>query len=739
MAAAALGAPIAFLLTLEEGGRLSLRGSVGILEATVRAAAIRGRLAQTAVPLVLRDPSLDAHADARAAVAAVGAASMMSVPLLGTDGVIGCLCVMDEVPRGWSAADEALLRDIAAWSVGELELRRELAVHRRQEGGLHLLHSLSEGIGRTHDLHSALLVVMEHICHRTGWDHGEAWLPNEDGTRLMHSPTWFSLRSDVEHFATASSAMSFARGEGLPGMVWERGQPLWVHDLSRFPPYLRAGLARDVGLDAAVAIPILARGAVVAVLVFHTSVLEAEDERLTALVATAAAQLGPVLQRKAAEEALRRSESTLAGILYVAADAIVSVDAGQRIRLFNRGAERVFGWTAAEVLGEPLDVLLPERARGEMHRAYVERFMASDSQARWMNERGQIYGRRRDGEVFPAEATISKLGVGESCVCTVVLRDVSERQRAEQALGDARRQLESILAAAGEGIVGVGPDGRATFVNRAAAAMLGYQPREVVGRSLHDLVHHSRADGMPYPAAECPVLEVMRTGEARVVDTDVFWRRDGTSVPVQYTSTPMHDGGAVRGVVLTFSDITERRAVEDALRALAVRDDLTGLHNRRGFVSLAEQQLALSRRSGEPCVLFFFDVDDFKMINDTFGHAVGDQALIEVATTLRDTFRQSDIIGRLGGDEFVALAVSGGDDSAAAIRDRLQRRLAAANARGTLEGILALSIGVARFEGHDERSLAELMADADRALYEYKRQRREMRESARSAIISGGS
>jgi diguanylate cyclase (GGDEF)-like protein/PAS domain S-box-containing protein len=736
IAAAALRAPIAFLLVLEEDAAC-VHGNVGITDDAAHAVALGAGLTRQATATVLLDDNLsDPESPVRAAAATVGAVAMLAVPLPAADVTAGWLCVLDDAPRRWDADDEALLGELAAAGAVELTLRRELAARRSEEEGLRLLHLLSEGIAHTHDLHSALLVLLGHVAQITGWDHGEAWVPNADGTRLVHSPSWFSLRSGSESFAATSSGMSFAPGEGLPGVVWLTGQPVWMGDLSQFQPYRRAQAASDAGFRAAVAIPVLARNTVAAVLVFHSRTLGIEDHQLTRLVATAAAQLGPILQRKTAEDALRRSEAMLAGILHFTPDAIVSVDAAQRIRIFNAGAERTFGYAAAEVLGQSLDMLLPGAARGR-HGAHVEEFMASEQPARWMNERGQIAGRRKDGETFPAEATISKLGAGDDCVCTVVLRDVSERRRAERELSEARRQLESILSAAGEGIVGLDTEGRATFVNRAAADLLGYDAEELIGRALHELVHHTRADGTSYPSSDCPSLGVLRTGAARTVDTDVFWRKDGTPLPVQYTSTPIQDDGAVRGIVLTFADFTRRRAIEEALRTLATRDELTGLHNRRGFMALAEQQLALAHRSGEGCLLFYFDLNDFKRINDTSGHQVGDEALVEVAQVLRDTFRQSDIVARLGGDEFVGLAVRGSRETVDAIHERLRRRLAVANAHVPRRYTLSLSVGVAHFVPGDERSLEGLVRDADAALYEQKRLRRARVGSERSEVPVG--
>jgi protein-histidine pros-kinase len=135
------------------------------------------------------------------------------------------------------------------------------------------------------------------------------------------------------------------------------------------------------------------------------------------------------------------SPMRLAGILEIADDAIISVDAQQRITLFNQGAEKIFGYGAQEVLGQPLDLLLPARVE-HIHRRHVAEFASSDETARRMAERRDIYGRRKDGTEFPAEASISKLEIEGELIFTVILRDITERKRVEQTLQEKNVELE---------------------------------------------------------------------------------------------------------------------------------------------------------------------------------------------------------------------------------------------------------------------------------------------------------
>lgn len=158
------------------------------------------------------------------------------------------------------------------------------------------------------------------------------------------------------------------------------------------------------------------------------------------------------------------------------------------------------------------------------------------------------------------------------------------------------------------------------------------------------------------------------------------------------------------------------------LRLLALTDDLTGFFNRRGFLILGMQLLKLSRRNGQPLLLFFADVDELKNTNDSFGHDEGDALLLRCAAVLNNTFREADLVARLGGDEFAVLAAEGADHTCEIVLARLENAVKEVNSRGGLTH-LSLSVGVARFDPQDPVSLAELLSTADHNMYQEKRSR----------------
>lgn len=185
--------------------------------------------------------------------------------------------------------------------------------------------------------------------------------------------------------------------------------------------------------------------------------------------------------------------------------------------------------------------------------------------------------------------------------------------------------------------------------------------------------------------------------------------------------------GQANGALLTRSMqyAIERQRLQEEVRALSLTDELTGLHNRRGFMTLMEQQRKQLCRTAGEITLLFLDLDNMKAINDTFGHEMGDRALREIAGILRSTFRQSDILARLGGDEFVVAALTTAGMDAQVLVSRLEAHIEALNQCGTNPFTLSLSIGTTRFSCATHVSLEEVMNEADAMMYLRKREKKQ--------------
>ena len=173
-------------------------------------------------------------------------------------------------------------------------------------------------------------------------------------------------------------------------------------------------------------------------------------------------------------------------------------------------------------------------------------------------------------------------------------------------------------------------------------------------------------------------------------------------------------------------DIAKRKNIEEELRAASIMDDLTGLHNRRGFLALSQQQLKIATRLKRALLFFFIDLDDMKLINDNFGHAEGDMALIRIAKVLKSSFRESDIIGRMGGDEFAVCAFESENDegSAERINSRIQGNVDTENLNQHSKYTLSLSIRHSRYDPTCSATVEDLIAKADALMYDQKQKRK---------------
>ncbi len=168
----------------------------------------------------------------------------------------------------------------------------------------------------------------------------------------------------------------------------------------------------------------------------------------------------------------------------------------------------------------------------------------------------------------------------------------------------------------------------------------------------------------------------------------------------------------------------ERQRMKMELRAMSLTDDLTGIYNRRGFMTLAQQQLKMANRMRVGLLLLFADLDGMKSINDTFGHLEGDRVLVDTAEVLKETFRESDVIARMGGDEFAVIALEESEFSDEVIISRLQKNLAARNAGKNRPYALSLSIGITHYRPEDPCNIDELLEKADKLMYEQKRMKK---------------
>ena len=270
-----------------------------------------------------------------------------------------------------------------------------------------------------------------------------------------------------------------------------------------------------------------------------------------------------------------------------------------------------------------------------------------------------------------------------------------------------------------------GVDGYFKKLSSAWETALGYSREELLARRYIDFVHPEDREATLAEAAQ------LEQGVDTISFSNRYRTKDGSYRWLEWRASSPRDGH----IHAVARDATEHRGVQDELirvrreikemaerlRAESWEDELTGLRNRRGFLTTAESRLALARRTGNEVTIVFADIDGMKAINDQFGHAAGDDALRETAKLLSRSVRDSDVVGRLGGDEFVLL-LWGGTEAETAVGERIARALDN-RARRSSPYAISLSLGTARFDPANARPLNELLAEADRSMYRTKRAR----------------
>ena len=257
----------------------------------------------------------------------------------------------------------------------------------------------------------------------------------------------------------------------------------------------------------------------------------------------------------------------LSRILDIAADAIIAIDQNQRILFFSQEAEHTFGYDAAEVIGQTLELLLPSRVAAT-HIQNVHQFASTDVPSRPMTDRLQATGLRKDGSEFPVEVSIAKLMDEGEMILVAILRDISRRRHAEEALAESEERYRSIIAAMSEGIVMQDAHGRIITCNESAERMLGLSLDQMMGLTSFDPRWHAvHEDGSPTTGADHPMVVTRRTGEPQRNVVMGVHRADGTLVWMSVNTQPLFRPGenTPYSVVASFSDITDQKQWELAL------------------------------------------------------------------------------------------------------------------------------------------------------------------------------
>lgn len=271
-------------------------------------------------------------------------------------------------------------------------------------------------------------------------------------------------------------------------------------------------------------------------------------------------------------------------------------------------------------------------------------------------------------------------------------------------------------------------EGRPCYANPAAIELLGKGADPEAAAADLSEVYRAYLSGTDheYPPGETPIVRALK-GESCSVDDMEIRRPEGT-IALQVWGTPVYDAtSGIKYAIAAFTDITSRKRAERALQEKeqqaqeqALRDDLTGLHNRRGLLHVMDALIKLGIRAERALSLVYIDLDHMKKINDSFGHAEGDQALVDAARILEANLRESDFIARIGGDEFCCVLSGSNEVQDGAAVARIEAAIRRHNATAGRPYELSFSVGVARFDPTHPTTIEELLRAADAAMYRDK-------------------
>jgi len=413
-------------------------------------------------------------------------------------------------------------------------------------------------------------------------------------------------------------------------------------------------------------------------------------------------------------------------------EGVITTDSFDRINFMNAAAQRLTGLLLEEVSGRPLSsaVAIVHPSTGER----IELTARPEEGMEWARQsfrHAVLLTQSRGGLTieYSVGAIHDERGVFAGTV--VAFRDIARRRAAQLALqaseetslanSDAlfaeRERAQVTLNAIGDAVVSADFSGRVIFTNIVAEQMSGWLQNDASGRAIDDVfVFMEASTGSRIP---CPTMRAIIENRIVAIETQtILRRRDGTAIAIEGSASPIHDkNGGVVGAVMVVHDVTAARDLSAKLERLALHDSLTDLPNRSLFTDRLDRAVARASRAGNSVALLFIDLDEFKPVNDTLGHAFGDRLLQSVAERLRNCMRQADTVSRFGGDEFLILLpdVSPTQD-AAVCAAKVFRSLQAKHQIGEHELHVTASIGVSSYP-RDAADGNGLLKCADTAMY----------------------
>ncbi len=342
----------------------------------------------------------------------------------------------------------------------------------------------------------------------------------------------------------------------------------------------------------------------------------------------------------------REQEFQLQTVLDNTLDAVIILNCMGRISSFYRSAQKMFGYGHYDLLGKPVGVLLPAP-----YNRRIDNLIRLDDQQASLEFFERVKALKKGGEIFHAELAVSSILKGEDRQYIVTIKDISERKAAEEALYHEKEQAQVTLSSIADGVITTDIIGQINYINPAALKLTGYAEEELLGQRI------DRVITIESNRAELPVFECIETGhQVDSLEGDILIDKKGKRRVIHQVATPRHNTiGDTIGAVLILRDVSKSHRLANRLSWQATHDELTSLVNRREFERRLEKAIQSAREKETEHCLCFMDLDKFKVVNDTCGHAAGDELLRQLADIFRARIRGADTLGRLGGDEFAII------------------------------------------------------------------------------------
>jgi PAS domain S-box-containing protein len=360
---------------------------------------------------------------------------MSGIALVGTLNGVG--------PFTHANPNESLLHlqsFMGTLAIAALVLASVISEGRRAEQRLEVQDAVSRILAESPALKEAVSRVVQILCERAGWDLGAVWnMDRVSNNELRHVEVWNMPSVNLPRFIAVTREGKFTAGTGLPGRVWSTGKAAWIPDVTTDSNFKRAPTAIEEGLHSAFGFPIKLGNKTLAVIECFSREVREPDDSFLQMVSDIGGELGQFMERKRAEELLLHSEERLRAVVETAVDGIITIDERGTISTVNPAAERIFGYPAAEMVGENVRMLMPDPYQRD-HDSYIGNYLRT-GQRKIIGIGREVEGRRKDGTTFPLDLAVSETRVGDRRMFTGIVRDITERKLADDLLRQAKDDL----------------------------------------------------------------------------------------------------------------------------------------------------------------------------------------------------------------------------------------------------------------------------------------------------------